>query len=790
MKKISFNDNWLFQSSRNKGKQAVRIPHDAALAERRTEGSAGGVNTGWFEGADYIYEKQFDSSLIEAYAYAVLEFEGVYRNAEVYVNDRLVTYRPYGYTNFYVDLLPYLKEGKNTVKVLAKNADQPNSRWYSGAGIYRPVWLYLGHEKHILLNGVKVRTESFKDKIVSVKIETSCVGEAVLEILDEDRLLHTEKIFVQESAEARISLSDCMLWSCEHPKLYTLRVSFHEDIREINFGIRKIDCDAENGFCLNGERVILQGACVHSDNGILGACSYPEAEERKVRLLKEIGYNAIRCAHNPCSKSFLDACDRLGMLVMDEYVDMWYVHKTSHDYADYCEKWYEQDLRDMIDKDYNHPSVIMYSLGNEVGESSEEKGILFYEKMQTFCHQLDADRPVTCGVNILFNYMYSLGLGVYSDKKAKKNPSRKVGSEFFNTVAGIFGSHTMKVGATLQGCDQKTKGVFSKMDVAGYNYGILRYEKDLKKYPDRIILGTETFCSDVFQFLEIARENKRIIGDFVWAGIDYLGEVGVGAWEYKDYAPDFRHGLGWLCAGSGRLDLIGSKTGEALYTKTAYGAATQPQIAVVPVDHTFDRHSPSAWKYSNAIPSWSFEGCEGKYARVEVYANAHQVQIFINNESRGKKQIRKGRACFYIKYEPGVLKAVAYDKQGKVLGENTLCSAGEETLLSMIPEKNEVRQGELVFIKLCYTDQNGIRKPLARGRIRLEVSGGKLIGLGHACPYNEDGFLNNDTDTYYGEALAAVLAESELSVKAYSDYGTAAVRLPQAITQNRVKEKW
>lgn len=790
MKKIPFHDNWNFISSRSREKQIISLPHDAALWEQRTAESAGGVNTGWFEGADYIYEKQFDSSLTVAYSYALLEFEGVYRNARVYINDTLAMYRPYGYTNFYIELLPYVKEGNNTVRVHAKNADQPNSRWYSGAGIYRPVWLYLGDEKHILPNGLKVRTESYKEKIISVKVETSHEGEAVLEVLDEDRLLHTEKIFVGKSAETKLSLPDCILWFPRHPKLYTLRVTFYKDIREIRFGVRQICCDAENGFCLNGERVILKGACVHSDHGILGACSYPEAEERKVRLLKEIGYNAIRCAHNPCSKSFLDACDTLGMLVVDEYVDMWYVHKTRYDYADYCEEWYEQDLRDMIDKDYNHPSVILYSLGNEVGESSEERGVHFFEKMQDFCHRHDTTRPVTCGVNILFNYMYSLGLGVYSDKRAEQDPGRKVGSEFFNTLAGIFGSHTMKAGATLGGCDKKTRDIFSIMDVAGYNYGILRYKKDLKKYPDRVILGTETFCSDLCGFLEIARKNKRIIGDFVWSGMDYLGEVGVGAWEYKDYAPDFRHGVGWLCAGSGRLDLIGSKTGEALYTKAAYGAATEPQIAVVPVNHTFDRHSPSAWKYSNAIPSWSWEGYEGKCAKVEVYVDAYQVQIFINNHPRGKKRIRQGRACFKVKYEPGVLKAVAYDKKGRISGENTLCSAGAETVLSLIPEKKEAKPGELIFIKLCYTDQNGIRKPLVRGRIRLEVKGGRLIGLGHACPYNTDGFLKNDTDTYYGEALAAVLAENEVSVKAYSDYGTAAVRLPRADTRKSKKEKW
>lgn len=779
MKKTAFNDNWTFRRNTNINGQTINIPHDAALREKRSMESAGGKNTGWFMGADYVYEKNFDSSLIGNYTYAVLEFEGVYRNAQVLINGVLAASRPYGYTNFYVNILPYLKDGENTIRVMAKNADQPNSRWYSGAGIYRPVWLYLGEEKHILQNGVKIQTLSWKEKALAVEIETSCAGEVILEVFDEGTQVYQEIIPTEERAETVFCLSDCCLWSPEYPKLYTLRATFYEDVQEVFFGIREINCNKKNGFCLNGERVILKGACIHSDNGILGACSYPEAEERKVRLLKEVGYNAVRCAHNPCAKSFLNACDRLGMLVIDEYVDMWYVHKTCYDYADNCEKWYEQDLKDMIDKDYNHPSVIMYSLGNEVGESSEERGISFYEKMQELCHYLDETRPVTCGVNILFNYLYSLGLGVYSDKKAKLNSKRKVGSEFFNNLAGIFGSHIMKIGATLGGCDRKTKGIFAKADVAGYNYGILRYEKDLKKYPDRMILGTETFCADVFLFRKLARENKRIIGDFVWAGMDYLGEVGVGAWEYKDYAPDFHHGAGWICAGSGRLDLIGSETGEALYTKVAYGAVFGPQIAVVPANHSFHRHSPSAWKFSNAIPSWSWEGNEGKKVRVEVYADSDFAELFVNEELQGRKLVRQGRACFWVTYQPGIIKAVARDRNGGIIGEYKLSSAAKETMLSIFPEKKEVRQGEVVFIKLCYTDQQGVRKPLVRGKIRVKVTGGELLGLGHACPYNKEGFLKDETDTYYGEAMAVVMAQGDLFVEAYSNYGRVSVVLPQ-----------
>ena len=235
---------------------------------------------------------------------------------------------------------------------------------------------------------------------------------------------------------------------------------------------------------MNGRRVIIRGACIHHDNGILGARCYEEAEERKIRILKENGYNAVRSAHNPCSKALLRACDRLGVMVMDEYCDMWYIHKTMYDYADYVQDWYEKDLTDMIDKDYNHPSVIMYSLGNEVAETGQKRGIEFFRQMRTVCKSLDSERPVTTGVNIFFNLLHALGFGVYDDKKAKTNPQKKVGSEFFNNLAGVFGDTFMKTMAKLHGCDVKTRGCYAAMDVAGYNYGILRYKHDIKSTPN------------------------------------------------------------------------------------------------------------------------------------------------------------------------------------------------------------------------------------------------------------------------------------------------------------------
>ena len=238
----------------------------------------------------------------------------------------------------------------------------------------------------------------------------------------------------------------------------------------------------------------------------------PDAEERRVRLLKKWGYNAIRSAHNPCSRYLLEACDKYGMYMMDEYVDMWYIHKNKYDYASLMEKNYRGDLKSMVDKDYNHPCVIMYSTGNEVAETGQERGIKLTKDMTDYLHSLDDSRPVSCGVNIFFNFLFSMGMGIYSDEKAEKEAAagkkkKAVGSEFYNQLAGIFGDTSMKLGATLYPCDLRTRDAYANMDIAGYNYGILRYKGDLKKYPKRLILGSETFCKDAYKFYEHAKRN-------------------------------------------------------------------------------------------------------------------------------------------------------------------------------------------------------------------------------------------------------------------------------------------
>ncbi len=759
----------------------VTLPHDAMLAEPRTALSAGGTNTGWYEGYDYEYQRTLtvpESELADAH---ILEFEGVYHNAEVWLNGQKAAFRPYGYTNFYVDCAPYLHAGDNELRVIARNADQPNSRWYSGAGLYRPVQLWTAHGAHIELNGVKIRTLSLDPAVVEVCVKTTAPGTVHLTV---DSLPTMQQ---ESDGEAKFTLTidNARLWAPEMPNLHTCRVAFAEDeVTEI-FGIRTVEWGV-HGFLLNGKRYIIQGACIHHDNGLLGAACDPDAVARKVHLLKENGYNAIRSAHNPCSKALLAECDRQGMLVMDEYIDHWYIHKTEHDYVDYFNDWWRKDLTDMVEKDYNHPCVVLYSTGNEVSETAQKRGIALTKEMTDFLHGLDDSRPVTCGVNIFFNFLSSIGFGVYSDKKAKKEAERAekakqcgkksakkkaVGSQFFNNLAGLLGDEFMKRGATLHGCDVKTRDAFANMDIAGYNYGIYRYQHDLKKYPQRLILGSETFCNDAYKFRELAKKEVRLVGDFVWAGMDYLGEVMVGSWEYADYAETFDGGLGWVSAGSGRIDLTGKPLGEALYTRVALEADKGPYIAVCPVNHTDDRHSPSAWKMTNAMPSWSWSGCEGKKANVEVYARAARVELMLNGRTVGRKALKNDcLAKFRIPYESGTLEAVSYDAAGHIIGCCKLQSAGDTTRLTLDAEEVAVGSGHLCYVRLRYTDENGVTKPLMRGSIKVQVQGGTLVGLGSACPFNKHSYLEDETDTYYGEALAIVrMGEGEAMRLAASD---------------------
>ena len=781
MKRLDFNKGWEVRClTTDSAFKSISVPHDAMISEPRIAESLGEGNIGFYAGYDYEYRKAVDVPKEDQGKTQLLEFEGVYHNAEVYINGEKAAERPYGYSNFYVNASDYFKYGeKNEILVKAYNSDQPNSRWYSGTGIYRPVWLWEGRDAFIPVNGVKIRTLDYVTRRISVTVKTSVPGKVRVQVLkgekanpealsDQERIVGT---YAKECEGAEVTFRFCVrdgaLWSPETPNLYTCRVTFGEDVVEETFGIRTLKWKAGKGMTINGERVILRGACIHHDNGILGACAYPEAEERRVRILMENGYNAIRSAHNPVSKTMLESCDRLGMLMMDEFVDCWYIHKTKYDYAGIHSQWWQADLREMVDKDYNHPCVIMYSTGNEVAETSEKKGIALTGEMTEYLHSLDASRPVTCGVNIFFNFLYSMGFGVYNDDKADKavdeakkvqaegKKKKPVGSEFYNTLACMMGDRFMKFGATLPPSDWKTKDAFANMDIAGYNYGIWRYKHDIKKYPKRLILGSETFCKDAWLFWEIARDNPNVVGDFVWAGIDYIGETGIGATEYKDYIleEDESH----MTGGNGRIDLLGKPRAEAAYTRVALERENGPLIGVLPV-YEDEKLQLTGWQLSKAVESWSWRGCEGRTAYVEVYARAAEVELFVNGKSCGRRK-RAVNGCMYrfkATYEDGEITAVSYDENGLEIGRYSLKTAGEGSALRVTPEEASAKAGRLSFIRLQYTDDNGVWQPQGIHHLKVAVENGELLGLGSANPYVKGNYTEDTVRTYFGEAMAVV----------------------------------
>lgn len=777
MNKQSLNECWTVRRLDGDGEPvAVDLPYDAMLREPRNASSLGGHNIGWFEGHDYEYRRELELGVDQIERRMMLQFEGVYHKAQVYVNDVEVASQPNGYLDIIADISDVVHAGTNVIRVVAHAADQPNSRWYTGAGIYRPVWLLSGGERCVMPDGVRIRTIAADRGLVGLRVIGSRPGTGTYVVLDADgHAVVSGDVPVGSdsdiSGEVAVAIPDVRLWDEQTPYLYVMRVSYGDDVTETRFGVRSIAWSADSGFTVNGRRVILKGACVHSDNQLLGAESYRESEERRVRLLKNCGYNAIRSAHNAASRQLIEACDRLGMYLVDEYADCWYIHKTCHDYASYVESRFERDLASIVTKDYSHPSVVMYSIGNEVAETAQKRGVGLTRDMTACLHRLDGTRPVTCGVNIFFNLLSSLGFGVYSDAKAEREAentgkTKAVGSEFYNNLAGLLGDTVMKFGATLPGCNAKTKDAFAAMDISGYNYGIMRYRRDLRRHPDRLIVGSETFCRDAAAFMRIAKTNTRLIGDFVWAGIDYIGETGIGSWEYEDYAPKDGPEHGWLTAGAGRLDITGSPLGEAYYTRVALEHDPGPYLAVRPVYQT-GSHSSSAWKMTDALRSWSFHGCDGLPASVEVYSNAARVRLELNGTVVGTKSVRDCVARFSMRYHDGTLIAVALDGQGREIGRDELVTAQESTRLEIFPETGEpgceqsatVPTRGLLHLRLRYTDEYGVWKPMEKHEIQVSVTGGMLKAAGNGAPYNPDGYLNSTVRTYYGQALVIVRAD-------------------------------
>ena len=523
--------------------------------------------------------------------------------------------------------------------------------------------------------------------------------------------------------------------------------------QEKAFGIREISWSPQ-GFKVNGEEVLLKGGCLHHDNGILGAAEYDDAAYRKVTIMKEYGFNAIRSSHNPLSEAMLKACDELGMYVMDELWDMWYITKTKYDYSKDFEANYQEDIRHFVKKDFNHPSVIMYSIGNEVAEPYEEKGVALAKELVNRLHEVDSTRPVTAGINLMIIFARGLGMDVFAqefDESAKEEP-KEISSEQYNQMMET-SSQQMLQAVVYPPADTATTPVLDALDIAGYNYASMRYPLEGSLHPNRIVVGSETFPHQLAENWAMVEQLPYVIGDFMWTAWDYLGEVNIGGWVYSDDANITNKVYPWKLSGAGALDLIGNPTGEALLAKAVWLKDNKPYIGVRPIHK--EQLFKSQWRGTNSIPSWSWRGCEGMPTVVEVYTSAEKVKLFLNDQLIGEQEVNNHLASFDVTYQSGTLKAVSIDATGKEY-EQTLTSATGKVKVSIEPEKSSYKTGELAFVNINLVGENGIVESKADRELTVTVEGGELLGFGSQALITEASFHDGKYPTYYGQSQAII----------------------------------
>ncbi len=746
MKKISFNTGWTCNGV------AVRLPHDAMIHETRVPGHASGSAQAFFPGGSYVYEKTFQKPDAE---HVVFQFEGVYKNAKVFINGKEAGGAPYGYIPFFVCADELLVNGENTIRVECENNDQPDSRWYTGAGIYRPVWLWTGPKGGIEPEQVRVHTVSIDPAVIHVHTGHE---NAKIQILDGETVVASGS-----GCDAEITVPNAKLWSEFAPNLYSCKVTVGEDEAAVKFGIRTISWD-NKGFYINGVRTLLRGGCVHHDNGILGAATPDEADYRRVKMMKEAGFNAIRSAHNPCSRAMLDACDELGVYMMDESWDMWFHHKNKYDYATHWRKNYLSDLATLVSRDYNHPSVVMYSIGNEVSEPAKEEGVEKTKEMVAFLKEADGTRPVTGGFNLMIIANAKKGKGIYNEEGGMANDNSKktegMNSTMFNMITNMVGTG-MNKSANGKAADEATSPCLDALDMAGYNYASGRYPMEGKCHPDRLIYGSETFPQDIAKNWAMVKQYPYLIGDFMWTAWDYLGEVGLGAWAYTKDGTGFNKPYPWLLADTGALDILGDPNGEMFLAQAAWGLLQKPVIAVQPVNHPGKTPAKMAWRGTNALSSWAWQGCDGNKAIVEVFTDAALVELYINGKKVGKSKVKNCKATFKTKYQSGKIEAIAYDAGGRELLRSELNSATGKISICVTPEKTVAAAGEVVYVPVSLQGENGVVEHNADRKLTVSVEGGELLAFGSANPRTEENFDEGTYTTYYGKALAAVRVETD-----------------------------
>ena len=780
MRAVKWNSSWKFWEDKDafslvwsvpENAETVDLPHDAMLQKDAWEGSPNGGNTGYRDGGSYVYYKELLAPPEWENQTVTLKFEGVYQEAKVYVNSQLAASCAYGYSTFYVPLNDYLRYGENNIiRVLVRTGDMPNSRWYSGSGIYRDVYLMTGGLCHIGHTGPRVSTAELNEDallLVETPLNNRSHRPASLtlrtEILDDlGAVVAVDQVLVflpgggSEILSQRIPVSEPRLWSAETPSLYTVRTALIcgddlVDEAEDRFGIRSLSLDTKRGLRVNGEPVKLRGACIHHDSGLLGAATYLDAEYRRVRLLKEAGFNAIRCAHNPAAPALLRACDELGMYVMEEAFDMWTRAKSDHDYSRHFPTDWKKDLRAMAEKDWGHPSVILYSLGNEIPEIATEHGAALQREMYRFLRDMDSTRYILSSINGVFASGDQMGAIMADILAAEQNAEGNVNNfmQAMDTRMDAIVTHPL----VSENLEKASAG----MDLVGYNYMTARYEPDARDYPNRVIVGSETYPPEIARNWEIITRQNNVIGDFTWTGWDYLGEAGVGVPAYAFGEGGFGAKFPCQLAFAGDLDITGFRRPQSYYREIVFGLRKDPYIAVQNPERYGQELIKTPWVLSDSISTWTYPGFEGKPVIVEVYAPGDRVELLLNGKPVGEAAPQGCIARFEIVYDPGTLEAVAFQGEAE-LGRMTLTTAQSgETVLRMESENG----AELIYVPVTLTDPAGIVIPETQTLTCTVTGDADLIGFGSGDPKPKYNYTGNVTETWNGRALAILRKTGE-----------------------------
>lgn len=750
------------------GPVEVVLPHDALRDLPRSADEVQGVHAGYTPGGAFEYVRTLDVPESWREKTVRLEFEGVYRDAVVFLNGEVVAHEANGYAGFVAELDPFLRFGEPNRLTVEARAHR-DSRWYSGAGIYRPVHLVVSEPVHIPAHGVVVTTpdtdadRAVVEVAVTVRNATRHTRQTRVdwEVVDPGGAMvatGTSPVTVLPGsdavARARLAVADPQRWHPDRPHLYVARTTVTDaagaalDEESTTFGIRTLQLDPARGLRIDGEVVKLRGACVHHDNGPLGAATFDDAEERRVRLLKAAGFNALRSAHNPMSRAMLDACDRHGLLVMDELADAWTRAKAPFDATiTFPERW-ERDVAALVAKDRNHPSVVMYSIGNEILELGTPIGSTWSRRLAERVRALDPTRFVTNGIN-----------GIIANLPRMAEAREQV--EDANTMMANMGEQMglMNASPLVSASIEESAAV---LDVVGFNYADSRYRQDAVDHPNRVIVGSETFPERIDVMWALVEELPHVIGDFTWTGWDYLGEAGIGRVDYTDvpgYEPTGTAGpYPYRLAESGDLDITGHRRTISYYREIVYGLRADPYIAVHRPQHHGRPTATTPWSWTDTVSTWSWDAEPDAPVTVDVYADADEVELAVDGRVLGVSRVGAEKAFlarFETTWQPGELVAVARS-DGLEVGRHVLRTAGTPRLRARA-ERDEVAVGGLAFVGITLADDDGIAVADRDLPVEVTVSGpAVLAGLGSGRARTEESFGASAYTTYDGRLLAVV----------------------------------